>query len=188
MTLEEIRRQIDAIDPQIKELFLKRMATSYEVAKTKYEAGETTIYRADREADIIRRLTADVDPNLVEEYTAMVRKIIEVSRKYQYGLLYDWNPDLFSPLAEGIEIRSTDTRVKIRLTRADACNSMSSILSMIGDYGFNMDEMQLLEMDREQQTVTFELILRGNLNDTAMKKLMFQLSKEALHFRILSSF
>jgi chorismate mutase len=75
MTLEEIRRQIDAIDPQIKELFLKRMATSYEVAKTKYEAGETTIYRADREADIIRRLTADVDPNLVEEYTAMVWKI-----------------------------------------------------------------------------------------------------------------
>ena len=64
MTLEEIRRQIDAIDPQIKELFLKRMATSYEVAKTKYEAGETTIYRADREADIIRRLTADVDPDV----------------------------------------------------------------------------------------------------------------------------
>lgn len=188
MTLEEVRKQIDTIDAQIKDLFLKRMDVAHQVAQIKYEANETTIYRADREADMIRRLTEDTPPDLVEEYTALLRKVIEVSRKYQYGLMYSWNPDFFTPLAEGISIRESDTRVKVRLTRTDSCNSMSSILSMIGDYGFNMEQMYLLEMNPEQQTVSFELIIRGNLGDTAMRKLMFQLSKEALSFQILESF
>lgn len=123
-----------------------------------------------------------------KEYTALIRKIIEVSRKYQYGLMYDWDPSLFTPLAEGILIGENDTRVKIRLARPDSCNSMSSILSMIGDYGYAMDEMHLLDADQEQQTVLFELVIRGNLNEIPMRKLMFQLSREALKFQILESF
>ena len=57
MTLNEVRAQIDAIDPKIKELFLERMDASYHVAKVKFEAGETNIFRADREQEIIARLT-----------------------------------------------------------------------------------------------------------------------------------
>ena len=53
MTLNEVRAQIDAIDPKIKELFLERMDASYHVAKVKFEAGETNIFRADREQEII---------------------------------------------------------------------------------------------------------------------------------------
>ena len=173
MTLNEVRAQIDAIDPKIKELFLERMDASYHVAKVKFEAGETNIFRADREK---------------EEYTAIVRKVMEVSRKYQYGLMYDWDPELFTPLAEGIDIRPEHRLVKVRLTRPDVCNSMSSILSMIGDYGINMEEMRLLEINEETSTVTFELTIRGNLLEVPMRKLMFQLSKECSTFRILESF
>ena len=164
MTLNEVRAQIDAIDPKIKELFLERMDASYHVAKVKFEAGETNIFRADREQEIIARLTDDVVPERKEEYTAIVRKVMEVSRKYQYGLMYDWDPELFTPLAE------------------------SSILSMIGDYGINMEEMRLLEINEETSTVTFELTIRGNLLEVPMRKLMFQLSKECSTFRILESF
>ena len=187
MTLEEVRTQIDAIDPKIKELFLQRMDASYEVARVKFAAGETNIFRADREHQIIARLTADVEPARREEYTAIVKKIMEVSRKYQYGLMYDWNPELFTPLAKGLEILPEHTLVKVRLTRTDVCNSMSSILSMIGDYGINMEEMRLLEINNEEQTVSFELTIRGNLLDTPMRKLMFQLSRECSEFKILES-
>lgn len=71
---------------------------------------------------------------------------------------------------------------------AGVCNSMSSILSMIGDYGINMEEMRLLEINEETSTVTFELTIRGNLLEVPMRKLMFQLSKECSTFRILESF
>ena len=47
-----------------------------------------------REQEIIARLTDDVVPERKEEYTAIVRKVMEVSRKYQYGLMYDWDPEL----------------------------------------------------------------------------------------------
>ena len=188
MTLNEVRAQIDAIDPKIKALFLERMDASYHVAKVKFEAGETNIFRADREQEIIARLTDDVVPERKEEYTAIVRKVMEVSRKYQYGLMYDWDPELFTPLAEGIDIRPEHRLVKVRLTRPDVCNSMSSILSMIGDYGINMEEMRLLEINEKTSTVTFELTIRGNLLEVPMRKLMFQLSKECSTFRILESF
>ena len=54
---------------------------------------------------------------------------------FQYGLLFDWNPDLFKELSAGIDTTPGGWRVKIRLTRPDEPNAMSSILSMVGDYG-----------------------------------------------------
>ena len=62
---------------------------------------------------------------------------------------------------------------------------MSSILSMIGDYGYNMEQMLLTEDDKERGTVTFELTILGDLNTEHMKKLMFQLSMESEGFHIL---
>ena len=98
---------------------MERMDASYHVANVKFEAGETNIFRADREQEIIARLTDDVVPERKEEYTAIVRKVMEGSRKYQYGLMYDWDPELFTPLAEGIDIRPEHRLVKVRLTRPD---------------------------------------------------------------------
>ena len=98
MKLEDVRKEIDALDPQIKTLILRRMDCSLEVAKAKQAAGETTIYRRDREKAILDRLGADVPADRLPEYLAVVRKIMETSRMFQYGLLFDWNPDLFKEL------------------------------------------------------------------------------------------
>ncbi len=105
---------------------------------------------------------------------------------YQYGIIFDNLEDLFSPLAENINIKSSNTRVRVSLTRENRPNAMSSILSMIGDYGFNMDRMELVNQDNEH--VTFELLIIGNLNDVKMQKLMFQLSRESKNFSILYSY
>lgn len=187
MTLAEVRKQIDSIDPQIKELLMQRMDCSYEVARAKAAAGETTIYRADREEAILKRLGEDVPEERRAGYLAVVRKIMETSRMYQYSLLYDWMDDLFAPLAKGLEIKENGTRVRARLTRENRPNAMSSILSMIGDYGYNMDRMELLEDNKEAGTVTFELAILGNLSEKHMKTLMFQLSKESMDFQLLET-
>ena len=83
MTLEEVRRNIDRVDGEIKRLFKERMEAD-NVARVKAETGDV-IYKPDREEVIINTLTADVDDNIKREYTALIKRIMEVSRKYQYG-------------------------------------------------------------------------------------------------------
>lgn len=187
MTLQEVRAKIDAIDPKIRELLMERLDCSLEVAKTKQAAGETNIYRADREQAILERLGSGVPEDRKPEYLAVVRKIMETSRMYQYGMLFDWNPQLFAELARDIEIKPGGHRVTVRLTRPDRPNAMSSILNMVGDYGYNMQYMELLSFNRPEGTVTFDLTILGDLSHVSMQKLMFQLSKESENFKILKN-
>lgn len=188
MTLDEVRKMIDSVDPRIRELLMERMDCSYEVAKVKTEAGETNIYRADREEAILGRLSQGVPEERRAAYLSVVRKIMETSRMYQYGLMYDWMDDVMAPYFENIEIPENGTHVRVRLTRENRPNAMSSILSMIGDYGYNMNRMELLSENTEDNTVTFELEILGNLSETHMKKLMFQLSRESRDFSIISNY
>lgn len=186
MTLAEIRNEIDTIDPGIKALFLRRMAVARQVARVKYESGDE-IYKPDREREIIARLTADVAPELKAEYTAFLLKIMEVARKYEYGMIYDWDPSVLHPLLSQVDINDKDRYVTIRMTRPDRCSSMSQVLSMIGDHGFNMKQMTLLRENVREGTVEFELVICGNLGDTSMRKLVYQLWKEALALEIVGS-
>ena len=185
MKLEDVRKKIDAIDPKIRELLMERLDCSKMVAEAKQEAGETNVYRADREQAIISRLSETIPEDRKAEYISVIRKIMETSRMYQYGMLFDWNPDLFAKLVEHVTIPENCEQVVARLTRPDHPNAMSSILSMVGDYGYNMKYMELLGFDKAAQTVTFDLTILGNLNETHMQKLMFQLSKESQDFQIL---
>lgn len=181
MTLAEIRKEIDRIDPQIKALFLQRMEAAKHVAEVKYAAGDE-IYKADREAEILARLSEDVAPELKIEYTAFVRKMMEVARKYEYGLIYDWNPEVVQPiLAEAKE--SGSGYVKMELVRPNQLNGLSVILTMIGDYGFHLKDIKVLEEGHKE--VRFGLVIQGKLQDEAMKKLLYQLSKESKDFHVL---
>lgn len=185
MKLEDVRKKIDGIDPKLRELLMERLDCSKLVAEAKQEAGETNVYRADREQAIIARLSQDVPEDRKAEYISVIRKIMETSRMYQYGMLFDWNPELFAALVKHVNIPKNGTQVVVRLTRPDHPNAMSSILSMVGDYGHNMKYMELLGFDKPAQTVSFELTILGNLSETSMQKLMFQLSKESQNFQIL---
>lgn len=185
MTLDEVRKSIDTLDTQIRELILKRMDCSMQVAQVKTKSNETNIYRADREEAILERLGSGVSEDRKAEYLSVVRKIMETSRMYQYGLMYDWMDGVMDEYFEGIDIHEGGRSVRVRLTRENRPNAMSSILSMIGDYGYNMNRMELTEDDNGSGTVTFELEILGDLSETHMKKLMFQLSRESKDFRII---
>ena len=54
---------------------------------------------------------------------------------------------------------------------------------MIGDYGFQMDVMEMLEETEKQ--VTFEMTVVGDLTDRNMKKMIYQLSMESEGFTLL---
>lgn len=83
MDLREIRRDIDRIDNEIKQLFLQRMEVSGWVAQAKMETGDA-ILKPEREQQVIERLTGDVPESLRTEYTAFLKKLMMLSRKYQY--------------------------------------------------------------------------------------------------------
>ena len=184
MTLEEIRCQIDSIDAEIRELIMKRLDCSRNVAIAKQASGNLVIYRADREAEILERLGKDVPEDRKAEYLAVVKKIMETSRMYQYGLLYDWNDGLFSERFGNIDIPTEASHIRFSFTRPNQPNSIAQILSMIGDYGYNTELMELVGEDKENVTVTFTLTILGNLNEAHMKKLMYQLSMESRDFTI----
>ena len=77
MTLPEIRILIDKLDPEIRSLLMKRMDYSAMAAEAKLAAGETDIYRADREKAILERLGRDVPEDRLPEYLSVAKKIME---------------------------------------------------------------------------------------------------------------
>lgn len=188
MTLEETRKTIDTIDSQIRKLLTERLECSYQVAQIKHAVGETNIYRADREEAILRRLSEGIPEEQAAVYLAVVRKIMETSRMYQYGLLYEWMGEGLNPYPAEIDLNPELTHVCIRVTRENRPNAMAAVLSMIGDYGYNMHRMEFKEEDKERNEVTFDLDMIGNLNEIKMKKLMFQLSKECSKFSFLGNY
>ncbi|MCR4716364.1 MAG: chorismate mutase [Lachnospiraceae bacterium] len=84
MTLADVRVNIDRVDKEIKKLFKERMELAYNVAEVKAETNDD-IFKPDREVSIIENLTADVDDDIKKEYIALIKRIMEISRKYQYG-------------------------------------------------------------------------------------------------------
>ena len=84
MTLDEVRLNIDRVDGQIREVFVERRGLADQVAQIKAQT-EDVIYKPEREAVILKKQSENMDPHLVKEYRALIKRIMEISRKYQYG-------------------------------------------------------------------------------------------------------
>lgn len=184
MDMTEIRNDIDAIDEQMRELVMRRMDCSRRIAEAKQEAGSTDIYRADREQAILDKLGAGVPDERRAPYLALVRKVTETSRMYQYGLIYAWNEGLFDTLAGSELACGPSERVTVRFTRPNAPNGLSAILCMVGDYGFDVERLELIGSDEAE--ATFEMTVCGDVMQDRLRCLLFQLSKESGGFRIVS--
>ena len=141
MTLEEIRKTIDTLDPKIRDLLLQRMDCSHKVAEVKQQDGSTTVFRADREQKILDTLGKEVPPERRAAYLAVVRKIMEASRMYQYGLLFDWNPGILAPLLQGFSMERGAKNVTVQFACSDCPNGLGKLLSMIGDYDVNLETL-----------------------------------------------
>lgn len=95
MTLNDLRMEIDEIDGNIKGLFLQRMKVAEKVAEWKSKTGDK-ILKPEREEELIRNLAGDMDGEWKLSYTSFLKKVMEVSRTFQYRKMLELGAD-FQP-------------------------------------------------------------------------------------------
>lgn len=281
MELSEVRINIDRVDREIRKLFMERMVLADQVACIKAET-EDVIYKPDREGAIIKKQTEGVEPKLLREYTALIKRIMEVSRKYQYGrtmelrecfpFVYEKEQkqiqrlsmvkeelylcekyskdsvitvDSYEEVGEcirrgeadagmgviesvgvgvsdelhnlllnggfyitGCEIREEKgirqkivtftnrlealpehNRIKVVFECPNRSGSLSSILSMISDYGVNLTEIHSRPFeDGDTWNYRFFAELNANMDTKESRAMLFQLSQETQQLRVLGSY
>ncbi len=92
--LNEIRRDINAVDEQLRELFLQRMALAQEVAAYKAETGDK-IFKPEREAEILSARAAGLTHGMRLKYVSLLEAMIRKSRECQYADMLERFPDRF---------------------------------------------------------------------------------------------
>lgn len=281
MSLSDVRANIDRVDKEIRKLFMERMILANRVAEIKSKT-EDSINKPEREKEIIEKQTQGVEEKFVKEYTALIKRIMEVSRKYQYGrtlqlrdcfpfsfqtefypitkiamikpelylcqkiskdevmavdsydeiskLLEESKVDAGMGVIEEIGVGVSDelhrilhennyyineceiieekgvrkkivtfsknlvvlpehTLLKIVFECPNKDGSLSSILSMISDYGVNLTEIHSRPFKKEDQwNYHFFAELNANMAKDEMKALLFQLSQETSNLQILGSY
>lgn len=93
--LSEIRQDINQIDAQMQQLFLRRMALSEQVAEYKMATGDKVL-KPDREAQMIHDMCLQVPDGLQPEYASMLTGLIRVSRMHQYEHILAHDPSRLS--------------------------------------------------------------------------------------------
>lgn len=144
MTLEEVRGNIDRVDSEIKKLFQERMELADNVARVKAETGDD-IFKPDRELAIIDKLTKDVGKDIKKEYIALIKRIMEISRKYQYGRTLELRDCL------GVEYETMEKKVSsVAMIKPELyiCNMISKDKVITVD---SFDEVgSLIEQDKAE--------------------------------------
>ena len=87
MSLDEIRKKIDAIDRELAPLIKKRMECSLEVARIK-KAENLPIYHAGREQEILDRVSRDAGEEYGVYVSSVYRNMMAVSRALQTDTLF----------------------------------------------------------------------------------------------------
>lgn len=105
--IEEVRKEINEIDQQIVELFLKRMKCSEEVSDYKMLNGGQVLVTS-RESELLHTMLEKVPESLRQEYTSLLRTTTRISRKYQYTRMLHAEPfRLQLPLTARIDTPKT---------------------------------------------------------------------------------
>lgn len=183
MTLEEVRAGIDAVDTQIKPLFLKRMECGKHVAEVKAQTGGD-VFVLERELEIIEKRATDVDPEIQEEYKTFLRHLMSLCRKYEYELLPEMQEKVMTAAlaAAGLTAEIEHTQVKIGFTCPKETSDLNLFVNMTKLNGIQIDAMNLMTENGNQKVT---MTLDGKITDAGMRCLLCQIGKEAEEFRIL---
>ena len=87
MDLKEVRIKINQIDEELKEQFNQRLECSAQVAGVKMQSNDE-VYKPLREKEIYARYD---DDSLGRNHKSYMKKIIQLSRKYQYTKFIEAN-------------------------------------------------------------------------------------------------
>lgn len=84
MQLKEIRERINRIDSDMKLAFEERLKESHNVVESKIASGDD-VYKPLREKEMVQMYSSSKD----SWYLMQLKKIVEISRKYQYSVILD---------------------------------------------------------------------------------------------------
>ena len=188
MTLEEARRQIDALDLRIRDLLMRRMDMSRAVAEYKKRTGDTAVYRPEREREILSTLGQGVPEDRRDAYLAVVRKILQESRGYQYSFFYDRDPGAAEELIRGHRIPEICCGIRLRLKCPDRPGALAAVLNVMADAGCDLTGIVPLGSDGSVGYAGFEMTLVCDINKPEIRKMMYRLSMENRDLEILEVF
>ncbi len=182
MKLEEVRKELDQIDQEMKDLFIKRMGIAKKIAAVKAETGDD-IYKPLREVEVIEKLTADFPEDIRNEYIAFMRRVMQLSREAQYAERLRINDDFFLE-DKGIASPSHN-RLKVRFACPDKCGALVNTISIIADYGINITDIR---MAWEGKDLIIYLELAANMLDKDIEALLVQLYAETEGLKMIGSY
>ena len=101
MSMDELRQEIDAIDEQLVELFVKRMGVSARVAAEKKQSGRAVLDPA-RERRLLERVSELAGEELESQTRVLYNLILSLSRSYQNHCL-GFDGALLDKIRSGID-------------------------------------------------------------------------------------
>ena len=181
--LEKIRGEINAIDEQMKELFLRRMLCAKKVAQIKEKTGGD-VFVPERESLILQKTTKDIVPEFQEEYVAFLKHLMSICRKYEYQLLPQMQKKVIDMKLKGQKLESKEktSQVKIMFTCEKEKSNLNLFMNMITLNKIQISSMNLTLENGRQKII---MILDSSLEETGMQCLICQLGKEAEDFQII---
>lgn len=175
MSLSEVRIKINQVDDNMKQLFDERMECSNQVAAVKIAEGDK-VFKPLREKEIVERFSND------REYIAFIKKVMQISRKRQYGIFLD----TFSEAscwerinADKCRISETgelELRLKADKTSTEGLN-VNDILSVISD---SVLEIKTLTVSENGM---IDVVINVHDDDRAIREalvLAYMLSEETI--------
>lgn len=167
MSLDEIRQEINTIDARLKELFLKRMDCSGQVAEEKKKT-KGSVYVREREAEIIARELADVPEEKKPEYEMFLKQVITISRTYQYSRM---------DLPEGLEeIRDHRGELSIGFSCGESLERISGALLALKMAGIALQEIQARE--GQGKNMYCQMRVSGDFTGALAKGAVLQIYEE----------
>lgn len=86
MELDDLRKEIDDIDKEMKSLFLKRMEIVKQIALIK-KSKSLPVFQKSREEEMIHSLSSSMNEDILPFYRLFLLNILELSKNYQIKLL-----------------------------------------------------------------------------------------------------
>lgn len=165
MDLQMVRNQINEIDALMKDSFHKRLACSRNIAEVKLSSDDM-IYKPAREVEIYNNYNGDYK----DDYILFIKIIMQISRRYQYGIFAENNKyaDGFLDWYEGILVKD-ENWIKVNINTKASEDillglSVKDILLVVA--GSSIEVESISAKDNE-----VNMILKCHRDDILIKKL-----------------
>ena len=182
MDLNDVRKDIDRIDSQIKPLFVERMGCAKRVAEVKAQT-HGDVFVLERELAIIEKSVAGVDASIKDEYVGFLRNLFSVSRHFQYGMLKDMQDTVINGALEkaGLKAESAYSAVEITFTCFTGPSNLNILCNTVILSNVEIDNMSVKTVEGKHQV---DMVLKGSLQDNNFRRVLTQLAKESNNFAI----